>query len=243
MGFSSGTVNHFLDLGRRGKIRPRARVLEFGSQNMHTDITLSLAREFARTFEASPADRLLARDILPGTKAEHLMRDVGFDYVAFDVFKGGATRIFDLNSGRIGWLERGRYDVVTNYGTTEHVANQYNAFKVAHDALRVGGVMMNSVPFWGHVNHGLINYHPKFFTHLIKANGYETIYFGLSDIYEGGAIDRYMDAGGADNGEKWVGMYVGCAQMTVFFQKTSDAPFRPPVDTGEHVQIIDIYRK
>jgi hypothetical protein len=34
----------------------------------------------------------------------------------------------------------GDFDLVVNFGTTEHLLNQYNAFKVIHDATKVGGV-------------------------------------------------------------------------------------------------------
>ena len=173
MGFSAGTLHHYCWLGKAGKIPKGARILDLGSQNIWGDLDLAKLRDFMSVFGSTvPHERLLA-DTKPATKVEHLMRDAGFRYAAFDVYASGATRIFDLNSDSVGWRDRGRYDVVTNCGTTEHVANQYNVFKIAHDALKVGGVMLNFVPFYGHIDHGLINYHPKFFTSLITNNQYE----------------------------------------------------------------------
>lgn len=197
------------------------------------------------TFGASISDAELSAVSAPGRKSEHLLRAAGFGYSAFDVYAEGATRVFDLNTEALAPHEIGRFDVVTNLGTSEHVANQYNVFKVAHDALKVGGVMLNFVPFFGQIDHGLINYHPCFFTSLIKNNGYRTLFFGLSDVFSGGDIDYYRNVREADNGEKWERKKVGCAEMSVIFLKTSDAAFKPPVDTGgeSRVSIAAIYPK
>ena len=69
----------------------------------------------------------------------------------------------------------GRYDLVTNFGTTEHVANQLNAMKIIHDLTAVGGVMIHNVPLQGFMNHGLVNYNMKFFWMLARSNGYEWV--------------------------------------------------------------------
>ena len=64
---------------------------------------------------------------------------------------------------------------MVNTGTTEHIANQAQAFRIIHDLTRIGGVMFHEVPA-GSWNHGLINYTPKFFLLLHKQNDYEQVY-------------------------------------------------------------------
>lgn len=244
LGFSSGTLYRYRWLGRAGKIPRGARVLELGSQNVWGDFDLSQVRDFMAVFGAAVPDERLRSNVVPGVKVEHLMRDAGFRYAAFDVYSRGATRAFDLNSDSLGWRERGRYDVVTNCGTSEHVANQFNTFKVAHDALKVGGVMMNFVPFYGQVDHELINYHPNFFTSLIANNEYELLYFGLSDIFSCGDIDRYRLLSNASNGKRWEGKEGGCAEMCVIWQKSKRSSFRPPTDiTGECIFVNELLSK
>jgi len=39
-----------------------------------------------------------------------------------------------------------KFDIVTNYGTTEHVNNQYSVFKNIHVMCKVGGLMIHGVP-------------------------------------------------------------------------------------------------
>ncbi len=91
--------------------------------------------------------------------------------------------------------------------------------------------MLNGIPFFGQVNHGLFNYQPKFFTTLIRANGYQPLYIGLSGIFDSGTgIDHFHDVTKAENGPAWEGKHVGCAEMFVVFKKMKNAPFKPPVD-------------
>src|SRR5712691_9414880 len=52
----------------------------------------------------------------------------GLDYLAYDIFPGENIRIFDLNIDSAPADHRGCFDCVFNFGTTEHVFNQYNAF-------------------------------------------------------------------------------------------------------------------
>src|SRR6202008_3458775 len=93
----------------------------------------------------------------------------------------------DLNYDSVSKDELGRYQLVTNFGTTEHVANQLNAFKVIHDLVRHGGVMIHHLPMQGMLNHGLVNYNPKFFWMLARSNGYKWLYLNyrrLTQTYQ-----------------------------------------------------------
>lgn len=85
------------------------------------------------------------------------------------------TEIFDLNYDVIDDDKKEYYDVVLNFGTTEHVFNQWNSFEVMHDALKVGGVLYSVLPASGYLDHGYYCYTPLFFADLAKANGYEIV--------------------------------------------------------------------
>jgi len=94
--------------------------------------------------------------------------------------------MLDLNYDNVPAASLNAFDLVTNYGTTEHVANQLNAFKIIHDLTKPGGLMVHHVPAQGHLNHGLFNYNAKFFWMLCRSNGYKVIYMG----FEGQTDDR-----------------------------------------------------
>ena len=96
-----------------------------------------------------------------------------FFYRCVDLFEGEMVLTADLNKYIVTDEWKNRFDVVTNFGTSEHIADQINCFRAVHDFTRVAGLMVHNVPFCGYYNHGLFNYHPAFFILLADANGYE----------------------------------------------------------------------
>jgi SAM-dependent methyltransferase len=104
---------------------------------------------------------------------------LGFaSYTCIDINgEGGAVRL-DLNTTDIiSDLEVDRqFDIVTNHGTTEHVFNQANCFRLMHAWTKPGGLMVHVLPTQDYVNHGFFNYQPVFFHDLAWANSYEELY-------------------------------------------------------------------
>lgn len=43
------------------------------------------------------------------------------------------------------WL--GRFDILTNMGTLEHVSDQYECWRNMHNLVRIGGVFISAIPF------------------------------------------------------------------------------------------------
>ena len=70
------------------------------------------------------------------------------------------TLLLDLNYDDVPAAHRNRYDLTTNCGTTEHVVNQMNSFRIIHDMTKPGGFMLHDLPWSGMYNHGLFNYKP-----------------------------------------------------------------------------------
>lgn len=66
-----------------------------------------------------------------------------------------------------------RYHLVTNYGTGEHVNNQWMFFKNMHDACKTGGIMTHALVHVGHLpGHGRYYYNQKFVFALAQACSY-----------------------------------------------------------------------
>jgi cyclopropane fatty-acyl-phospholipid synthase-like methyltransferase len=59
------------------------------------------------------------------------------------------VRGLDLNHDIVPEDWRSRFDLLINAGTTEHVVNHDNAFRVMHDLVKVGGFMIHEVPVAG----------------------------------------------------------------------------------------------
>ena len=68
----------------------------------------------------------------------------------WDILGCQNSKIVDLREP-INQEHYGIYDVVTDFGTTEHVdGNYYQARKNIHNACKVGGMMIHETPLTGH---------------------------------------------------------------------------------------------
>ena len=94
-------------------------------------------------------------------------------YKSFDLFDSRAE-IVDLS---IDLKRTDTWDIVTNFGTSEHVFNQFAFMKNCHDLTKTGGVSLHAVPVSSGMDHGFFNYHPTFFRSLAIANNYEILDF------------------------------------------------------------------
>jgi hypothetical protein len=69
-----------------------------------------------------------------------------------------------------------KYDVITNYGTIEHVNNQYGCYLNVHNICKVGGIMIHGAPFINNwPNHCRYYYEAIFFEKLAELCGYDII--------------------------------------------------------------------
>jgi hypothetical protein len=104
-----------------------------------------------------------------------LLVKAGHNYLSFDIFKGYKTQFFDLNQDILPKELINNFDIIFNFGTSEHVIGQYNCFKVIHEATKIGGIIYHDLPFTGYLDHGYFNYNPRFFYDLALANEYQIL--------------------------------------------------------------------
>ena len=100
---------------------------------------------------------------------------LGVDYAAIDLGGHRDSVALDLNNDEVPTALIGQFDLVVNSGTSEHIANQAQTFRIIHDLTKLGGLMYHEVPA-GSWDHGLFNYTPKFFLLLHKQNDYQQIH-------------------------------------------------------------------
>jgi hypothetical protein len=163
----------------------------------------------------------------------------GMDYTAYDIFEGYRTTIFDLNSQDLPIRHLNAFDLVLNCGTSEHVLNQYNVFKVMHQAVRVGGLMYHAVPMTGYLTHGYFTYTPMLFCDLAQANDYQIVEMNLvgpqaqRQVSEN-LVQRY---GGVvhfgpthPTRARWDGVSIPDSLVSVILRRTSDVPFRASLE-------------
>ncbi|HEV8014458.1 MAG TPA: methyltransferase domain-containing protein [Stellaceae bacterium] len=173
---------------------------------------------------------------------------LGFDYAAIDIDGSPGAIPLDLNYDDVPSEAEGRYGLVTNFGTTEHVANQLNAFKIIHDLTALDGVMIHQLPAQGMFNHGLVNYNPKFFWMLARSNAYRFLFARYSQGQPYPLPENIVEFIASFEPEKRpsVASYAGAdAGLLVVMQKTLAIPFVPPLDvqTGSHTEIESLKQR
>lgn len=254
MGLSQDAIDLLMILHATGAIPERPAVIEMGAQQLSDDILGARAKleKLGRTFGAEsvcplppPLNAIGATgapaDNIPLDPAAPMARDfwtwLGFDYAAVDVDGTPGSLPLDLNFDDVPEQAKGRFDIVTNFGTTEHVANQLNAFKIIHELAAPGGAMLHVLPCQGMLNHGLINYNPKFFWMLSRSNGYKWLYANFSvggSSYElpGNIIEHVRPFVPSIEATTRDYRTSDCSTVAML-QKTYDIAFVPPLDLGD----------
>lgn len=192
MGLNSDLVDTLIFLKNKNLLPKNRNVAEIGAQQLGTNFiesTINL-ENFRKSFGLDkPIPEFLNNDkkIMAHGGLEYLSQNAPssrifwkwaqFDYLSIDVDTQFDSIPLDLNFDQVPRRFKNRFHLVTNYGTTEHIANQCNAFKVIHDLTALNGIMIHALPSQGMINHGLINYNPKFFWMLCRSNDYEVIDF------------------------------------------------------------------
>jgi hypothetical protein len=179
MGLGYGFLVDLLTLKRSGVLEGAYRVVEIGSQQIADNMleASDLLDELYALFRKQRIDiGFLSKgnftDLAPPSRP--FWTSLGFTYTAIDYDGHRDSTALDLNTENVPDGLRGQFDLVVNTGTTEHIANQANAFRVIHDLAVLGGIMYHEVPA-GSWDHGLINYGPKFFLLLQQQNNYEQV--------------------------------------------------------------------
>ena len=175
MAYGPFFLRHIIALKRRGLLDGYRRVVEIGRQQINDRLIASPELDEAVALFGGSKPELTpvgAPTIMPNSPPGQLLWSaLGLQSKSVDI-DGGDIRI-DLNQGRVPWRYRGAFDLAVNAGTTEHVANQGNAFAAIHDLVRAGGLIVHQLPVCGSLSHGFFGYQPKFFHRLAKANDYE----------------------------------------------------------------------
>ena len=260
MGMSVGDLQMIIDLKRQGHIPNRGAIAEIGAQQLNEGLLSATAEMEAAALLfngdwppppllcSEPPDR---NNILRGAP---LARDfwtwLGLEYASIDLDGTPGSIPLDLNYDDVPVELAGRYHLVTNLGTTEHTANQAQAFKIIHDLASIDAVMFHNVPAGGMVTHGLISYNPKFFWRLARSNGYKTLYMSMRFSDESLELSSEIVSALAEFDpsalSRFAAYRVPESALVVAFQKMYDAPFVAPLDlssdaTTDHEPLRERY--
>jgi SAM-dependent methyltransferase len=89
-----------------------------------------------------------------------------------------AEVVHDLNSADVSPAHRGRFDVIFDGGTMEHVFHAPNLFAAIHALLAENGRIVHNTPASNSIDHGFYSFSPCLYHEYYKTNGYriETAY-------------------------------------------------------------------
>ena len=244
MGMSRVDLELLLRLVDNGHIPRRTAVVELGAQELGPTFfavpeVIERIGAFFGAFGRFDGPRPPSGEDMPVIPTREFWKWLGCAYAAIDIDGSPGAIPLDLNYDDIPLDLVGKHQLVTNFGTTEHVANQLNAFKVIHDLAAPGGVMMHAVPAQGLANHGLVNYNPKFFWMLARSNGYDWFYMNYFSRGEQpippNVID-YVSRFDPDVAAREKDTRLTRMTLLVVLKKKFDIPFVAPLDVNTGTQ-------
>lgn len=250
LGLFKGPGTSVLDIGSSNLFSATtAEILRFISSSGIT-YTSELAKRAERLSMDSPYDPAGASS--NKSFVGELFEMAGFKYNAIDIADGYRTTILDLNHQPAPRDFVKAFDVVLNFGTTEHVLNQYNAMKLIHDATKVGGHIVHLLPCSGHFDHGFFTYTPRCFFTLASYNEYEIVQFsfegpgGSNDLYAPvqdfvtyhPALAAAIPGKATEAGRAIASMDVKDLGMILVLRKLKDRPFSAGLEMSTSVGVI-----
>lgn len=196
----------------------KCSVVELGSQTVHF-YDKKFLKDWSNLVNVPSDFAEYMYDDITGYEMHGLL---GHKYhcIDFDDF-GGKVKPYkiDLNTATCPRDLYASANIVTNFGTTEHLINQANAFKLIHEIAKPWAAMIHVLPMarW---NHGFFNYNPVFFTSLAHANKYKIVTLCTSRDLQHNVLQDLVP---------YVGQYIPFHEyIHVIFVKTTDDAFKMP---------------
>ncbi len=258
---------------RLNLLKAGCSVLDIGSSNLYSAEASQIAGFIDKyspgTTDSDAFSRRLAAgsgyDPVKGGLNEsffgELIEKAGMEYLSFDIADGFKTLILDLNRAVLPENLCKKFDLVLNFGTTEHILNQFNCFKVMHDATRVGGHIYHSLPTIGYVDHGYITYTGRCFFDIAGYNEYEIVDFwfegpvGNNNLFESlrsyrsyfPVLEKALsEIDGTARGSSLNALGIPDVGINVIYRKNKDKPFWGALEASTSVgaipgQVTDLY--
>jgi hypothetical protein len=209
-------------LKSRGELPQGGSILEIGEANFYGDFDLlSHAQDWSPELKAKLEVAWNLQDTFTIAKCIYQALFSPRIILAIDADGPSALKL-DLNEPQ----DVGRFDVVYNHGTAEHIFDIAQVFRTMHAATAVNGLMLHEAPFTGWVEHGFYCLQPTLFWDLALANDYKVLLFALENIEERtatvvGQREDILDMEMRDLLPKNLMSFVA-------LQKQSEQPFRNP---------------
>lgn len=178
MGISNVMVHWLDDLENQKLFYKKSSILELGPQDLV--VSKPVLENFIRKKTKNYEIRNDFRDSFYNTTNEFKPNAAKIfylylglkDYYSLDLddpranFREDLNKEFNLNT---------KFDIITNFGTLEHVHNIGLAAKCIHTHLKIEGIALHVMPARGDYNHGFYNIHSTWYRDLAAANNYRIL--------------------------------------------------------------------
>lgn len=125
----------------------------------------------------APGDTMLELGCKQFDRYKRWFESQGVEHTSVDLNGEGGALALDLQEP----LNLGQFDIVTNFGTTEHVENQEPVWRNIHEALKPGGILISTTPFPGDwPDHGMWYPSGPWYENFLKGLGYKILGLGVS---------------------------------------------------------------
>tara|TARA_B100001964_G_scaffold198630_1_gene224494 strand:- start:68 stop:958 length:891 start_codon:yes stop_codon:yes gene_type:complete len=178
MGLNVAAIQNLLELYGLGYFKKANNVLEIGSQELHLNVNV-LEELFAgaglKSELASKYPYVNNYPEKPRTPAKFFYETLGFkEYKSIDINGNFGAIPHDLNKPFKDTSLYNKFDVVTDFGSCEHVFNISECYRTMHNLTKPGGyIIIHQCIFKGN---GYFNFDEGFFEGLAVANNYNIIY-------------------------------------------------------------------
>ena len=252
MGIAFSKIETMSELGL---LKNKMSIMDIGSSNLYSASTEQILALWA-TFDGGglvdpEKKNKRAREIAEGSYydpvlggrngawAGELFEGCGFSYKSLDIAKGYRTALFDLNRESVPPVWHAAFDLVLNFGTTEHVLNQENAFRVIHDLTKINGFIVHELPVGGFADHGYVVYTLRFFMDIAQSNRYKIVALRFCEGNDKDFLQLAREI------HSWDALFPRISDPTpvlvkdlallVVFQKQEEAPFHTCLETTTSV--------
>ena len=146
---------------------------------------LGKIEQLAMGFWDGPPGRMLQLGNKLGRQYADWFTAAGWTVVVVDL--NGCDGALPIDLTVPGALEHlGKFDMVTNFGTTEHVPEQDECWASIHKAVAVGGMLACITPLPGHwERHGRFYPTMAWYDAFARQNGYKSVFVCAVDRFRG----------------------------------------------------------
>ena len=178
MGLGPASVKLYLELWQRGFFKNINAVMEMGSQDLGVRKAFfdNLVRAAGiRNYDEEKFENLRNWPGHPRVSARRFYELLGAkEYSCIDLSKVYGAIPHDLNTPLDDASLYGRYDLVTDHGTNEHVFNAPETYRTMHRLCKLGGLMVIQQCVYG--GNGYYNFDLSFFEGMAAANNYRILF-------------------------------------------------------------------